>query len=202
MTQSLKYNVYDLLQRYNAKGPIAHLGSKIWPANGEVDVEPSVVAKFRSKWSRFGGEFVGIDIEEGPNVDLVQDICGEIPINLKENFGIIYCSALLEHVKDPFKAATNISSLLRKGGHLFFTGPWVWGYHPYPDDYWRISFSGLKVLFPDFKFEESLYTGTKKAEAISSSQLKERALFRHSVQGKLSDRSMEYLNITAIGVKE
>ncbi len=74
-------------------------------------------------------------------------------------FGTVICAHLLEHVRDPFQAARNIAGLLEPGGLALIQVPWVQAFHAFPDDYWRISFSGLGVLFPDLEPLDALYSG-------------------------------------------
>ena len=38
------------------------------------------------------------------------------------------------------------------------TVPWVQGFHEFPDDYWRISFSGLKILFGELQIIDEYYS--------------------------------------------
>ena len=193
-----------LLRKAAAKGPIAHVGSLI----NKDDATQAEVDRMRSKWSWFGDEYVGIDLFAGLNVEVQADLTdadlfAKHP-DLEGHFGIVICSALLEHVRDPFAAARNISRLLRPGGHLYFAGPWVWGYHPYPSDFWRISFEGLQVLFPDVEFKDWWYGGTRKNVGMRLKDASgERKAFRlDNPDGIVADRAMSYLNVCALGVKK
>ena len=49
--------------------------------------------------------------------------------------------------------------MLKPGGHLFVAVPWVQGYRPYPEDYWRMSFAGLRELFDKIDVETEFYSG-------------------------------------------
>jgi SAM-dependent methyltransferase len=199
---------YDaLFQEADLKGPICHVGSLLY---GEK-ATPENVSRWRSKLERLApGGFVGVDLFPGHNVDVATDLCRsdfaqEHP-ELIGSFGVVFASALLEHVQNPFDAARNLSLLIRPGGHLFYTGPWVWGYHPYPEDYWRISHSGLVALFPELEWTRRWYSGTKKNVGIELTDSKyERSTFRQmaadGVGAILSDRGLPYLNIGAIGRK-
>ena len=188
-------------------GPVCHVGSLI----NKEGVTDQQVADWRGNFSHLASpEFIGIDIFPGMNVDVVADLCSETfttdSPELIGKFGLVFCSALLEHVQNPFLASKNIESLLRPGGHLYFCGPWVWGYHPYPNDYWRISFEGLKILFPNLIFDQWWYTGTNTIVGIEISEpARERKLFsQQSVTGAanlITDRGMPYLNIGAVGRK-
>jgi SAM-dependent methyltransferase len=193
----------ELLRRFEVDGPVCHVGAK------DQGGSPEAAAQFRRNFARLTTpEVVGLDIFPGLNVDLVADVCApdlfETHAQLKGRFGLVYCSALLEHVQEPFAAARNIAAMLRPGGQLYYTGPWVWGYHPYPDDYWRISFPGLKLLFPALEWRRRWYSGTLPKVGIAFEDSgDERLLFQQQgakgVAGQLSDRAMPYLNINAIG---
>lgn len=114
---------------------------------------------------RFGDRstFVGIDLLEGSNVDDVLDICSS-PKTLKaklgeEPFDLVICCHVLEHTRDPMRAARNIESLLRPGGIAFIATPWSQAFHATPDDYWRFSVRGLILLFGGLEIQSSFYSG-------------------------------------------
>lgn len=196
-----------LFREAGVQGPFCHVGSLL----NSDKATPEQVAKWRAKMGVLApGGFVGVDLFPGLNVDVVADLCApafaEQNPDLIGHFGVVFASALFEHVQNPFDAARNIALMIRPGGHLFYTGPWVWGYHAYPDDYWRVSHAGLSALFPELEWVRRWYGGTKKNIGIELDRAKyERALFRHTVAegagAALSDVGMPYLNIGAIGRK-
>jgi SAM-dependent methyltransferase len=114
---------------------------------------------------RFGerSTFVGIDLLEGSNVDRVLDICSP-PKTLKARLGeapfdLVICCHVLEHTRDPTRAARNIESVLRPGGIAFVATPWSQAFHATPDDYWRFSMRGLMLLFEGLEVVSSFYSG-------------------------------------------
>jgi len=193
-----------LLKRHSMRGGVCLVGSKTYKMTEEQ------VKGWRDAYKSLPDyEFVGLDIEPGLNVDVVADLC--VPDfasrwpELQSRFGLVVCGALLEHVKDPFSAAKNVASLVRAGGHLYYLGPWVWGFHPYPDDYWRFSISALKLLFSTFVWEEWWYSSTKKGVGLQIVDPKqERAFLQIPLEEKaiptsfaelITDRAMPYLNV-------
>ena len=196
-----------MMNAHRMDGPVCHAGSLI-NKDGVTDEQ---VARWRGNFTHLKNpEVVGIDLFPGMNVDVVADLCAESfgteHPSLAGKFGLVFCSALLEHVRNPFVAAKNMSALLRSGGHLYYVGPWVAGYHPYPNDYWRISFEGVKALFPDLTFDQWWYSCTIENVGIEITEARhERKLFAQaSVTGAaqlITDRGMPYLNIGAIGRK-
>lgn len=89
----------------------------------------------------------GCDIEKGPLVDHVFDLTEAPPIHLVDNYDLIITSSTLEHVTAPWKAAECLEKLLKPGGHIYISVPWVWRYHAYPNDYWRFNRHSLDFLF-------------------------------------------------------
>ncbi len=114
---------------------------------------------------RFGdrARFVGIDLLEGANVDSVLDICSspkQLGAKLGDDpFDLVICCHVLEHTRDPLRAARNIESLLRPGGLAFVATPWSQAFHATPDDYWRFSVRGLMLMFEGLEILSSFYSG-------------------------------------------
>jgi SAM-dependent methyltransferase len=93
------------------------------------------------------------------NCDLDLDVCAiDLP---DQSFDCVICLEVLEHVADPFAAASELKRILRPGGALFLTVPFL---HPYLGhqnstsgshdsfpDYWRFTHQGLEKLFGDLK---------------------------------------------------
>jgi hypothetical protein len=199
-----------ILSRHGMQGPVCLVGSKTYKQNHEQ------VRGWRDAYRGIDPNgFTGIDIEDGLNVDVVADLCEtNFPQNHPElvgRFGLVVCGALLEHVSNPFEAARNVMALIRPTGCLYYLGPWVWGYHAYPDDYWRFSFSGIRALFPQMEWVEWWYSGTNKGIGLKVREQKNERLYFQSIKPitggpstvaeLLTDRSMAYLNIGAIGTK-
>lgn len=110
----------------------------------------------KNDWRRHfkGKQYTGVDFEPGEGVDFVADITK--PIALKADF--VLCCNVLEHVADPWAAARTITDMLDHGGTLYISTPWVWRYHPYPDDYWRFTYTAIRLLFPDISWTTQQYS--------------------------------------------
>lgn len=142
------FNQKIYLSRYlpDVDGPILEIGSK----------DHGNVSSFRDQYR--GNEYVGVDMQEGDNVDQVLNLVdgtGDLPA---DHFALGICCSVLEHVDKPWIMADNITSLIRPGGRLFMSVPWVFRYHPYPDDYFRFSWRGIMALFPGFEWEHLYYS--------------------------------------------
>ncbi|MBR2425729.1 MAG: class I SAM-dependent methyltransferase [Lentisphaeria bacterium] len=62
------------------------------------------------------------------------------------SFDSILCNQVLEHVFNPDKFLSEVSRVLRPGGKLLLTVPFVWDEHEQPFDYGRYTSFGLKEL--------------------------------------------------------
>lgn len=114
---------------------------------------------------RFGdrASFVGLDLLEGANVDMVADICSPLrSLRAKlgpEPFDLVICCHVLEHTREPARAARNIKGMLRPGGLAYVATPWSQAFHAAPDDYWRFSMRGLMLMFEGLEIASSFYSG-------------------------------------------
>jgi len=65
------------------------------------------------------------------------------------SFDAVLSLAVLEHVRDPFQCANEISRVLKPGGKLFCTMPFLQPLHGYPHHYFNATHQGLRRLFED-----------------------------------------------------
>lgn len=61
-------------------------------------------------------------------------------------FDSALCNAVLEHVVDPERATAELARVVRKGGHIVVTVPFLQPYHASPGDYRRYTADGLAQL--------------------------------------------------------
>lgn len=175
-------------------GPVLEIGSKDY----------GNTSSFRTVYTK--NEYVGIDMEEGKNVDHVVDLVEGIG-PLKENhFGLGICCSVMEHVTKPWIMAENITRVIKPGGILYMSVPWVWRYHPYPDDYYRFSFKGIVQLFPDFNWSQVFYSSIVPGEFFALTEENKEidnqlALTAKTPQGK--DRKyLPYLMVNMLGTRK
>jgi SAM-dependent methyltransferase len=70
--------------------------------------------------------------------------------NLKfqgEQFDTVLCTQVLEHVFEHDKMMSEIYRVLKPGGHIILTVPFVWELHEEPYDFFRYTKHALKELF-------------------------------------------------------
>ena len=66
---------------------------------------------------------------------------------LSEGFDVILCQQVFEHVPQPFTAAGALYRLLRPGGFVFWSAPFMQRYHRMPGDYFRFTPEGAASAF-------------------------------------------------------
>ncbi|MBI5134437.1 MAG: methyltransferase domain-containing protein [Candidatus Taylorbacteria bacterium] len=104
-----------------------------------------------------------LDQFAGPNTDIIGDAMRLTESVPKEHYDAVICIETLEHVPDPFKAANEIGKVLKKGGVLLASSPFMHELHGENyGDYWRITRQGWKELFKGFSSIEIFWLGREK----------------------------------------
>lgn len=105
--------------------------------------------------------------------------------NLDSNWDFILADQVLEHVRQPWIAVEEVRKHLRPGGVAVFTTPFLYRLHPDPQDYWRFTPEGMKVLCASYA---EVVTGQWGNEAIVSASFR-----RDPLPEELEDRSNDSL---------
>ncbi len=93
-------------------------------------------------------EIISTDIDIKRNPDIVCDVCSmPFPDN---SFDLVFLIEVLEHVHNPPKALSEIYRVLKPGGTLIFSVPFIFPLHDRPCDYFRYTKYGLKLLLSDY----------------------------------------------------
>jgi len=103
---------------------------------------------YRSLFPR-AKEYIRLDIQPIPGItDVVGDALA-LPFET-ERFNCLFASELLEHVEDPFLFAQEAARVLKPGGTIILTVPFMFHRHGDPHDYWRLTDQGLMTAFKHF----------------------------------------------------
>jgi len=140
MAHPLIYGVVsDLVARIAPPEPIVEFGSMQVESGQPNDLRPLLS----------GRAFIGTDFRAGPGVDRVEDLRslsfadGEI--------GTALCLDTLEHCEDPLLAARELHRVVSAdGGLCVLSSVMLMGIHGYPNDYWRFTPEGFKLLLAGF----------------------------------------------------
>lgn len=95
--------------------------------------------------SDYLGNVVNYEIVPYLTTDVI-GVAEELPFK-DETFDAVLSLNVLEHLKDPFSAASEISRVLKKNGQLFCVVPLLQPVHGYPSHYYNMTAEGLKNLF-------------------------------------------------------
>ena len=96
-------------------------------------------------------EITNIDNDLARNPDFVMDVT---KLKFDNNsYDLVIMMEVLEHVKEPKKAISEIYRVLRPNGQLILSTPFILGIHDEPHDYYRFTKYGLEYLLMDFKIE-------------------------------------------------
>lgn len=100
-------------------------------------------------------EYIGVDIAEGPGVDVIgkaEDILDRFG---KESFDIVISTELLEHIRVWRDGIHNIKNICKAGGIILITTR-SYGclYHGHPYDFWRYELEDMKHIFSDCQIEK------------------------------------------------
>ena len=82
-----------------------------------------------------GQKVVNLDVDPSTSINCVGNALN-LPF-ADGAFEIVLSQETVEHVPDPFRAVREMARVLRSGGILYLQAPFVIGYHPDPEDYWR-----------------------------------------------------------------
>ena len=105
------------------------------------------------KRSRYYYNVLNFEIVDYDTTDVI-GVGEELPF--KDNsFDAVLSLNALEHVKDPFRASSEISRVLKNNGELYCVVPHLQPVHGYPDHYYNMTSRGLGNLFSsDLKITE------------------------------------------------
>lgn len=130
--------VSELRDRIELPEPIVEFGS--------LQVEPGQPNDLRSLFS--GRDFTGTDMRPGPGVDRVEDLRA---LSFTDaSVGTALCLDTLEHCADPLAACRELHRVLAPGGVCVLSSVMFFPVHGYPQDYWRFTPEGMRLLLAPF----------------------------------------------------
>lgn len=91
-----------------------------------------------------------LNIVDSVGADIVADATA-IPCD-SASYDAAICFNVLEHVARPQQVLSEINRVLKPGARFVFMVPFLHKVHGDPDDYFRYTESGLRVLFTDAQF--------------------------------------------------
>lgn len=90
-------------------------------------------------------DYTGLDVEAGPNVDLVATEPYTFPIE-DETYDLVVSGQAFEHIEYPWLTIREIARVLKTGGTCCLIAPATGKYHAYPVDCYRYYPDGWRAL--------------------------------------------------------
>lgn len=109
---------------------------------GSLDVNGT----YRPLIEHMGWQYIGLDTEQGANVDIVTPDPYHYPFN-DTTFDVVLSGSTMEHVEAIWLWLPELVRVLKPGGLLAILTHWQFPEHRYPVDCWRIMPDGMRYLF-------------------------------------------------------
>lgn len=140
---------YQTIQRLKAPAPCKWFGKEkiINPLLSSLDTEGLYLNIGGTGEIRHDSVF-NLNIMSGREIHLVAD-AEKLPFTNNSVDGI-FILLVLEHVPDPASICSEIHRVLKPGGFIFATLPFMQVLHAHPKDYYRFTPDGIRVLFKGF----------------------------------------------------
>lgn len=103
--------------------------------------------------TRFDSRVRTLEIESAPGIDYVGSVTS-VPL-ADSSVDLVITQEVLEHVDDPFLAMREIYRILKPEGKAYVQLPFMIGFHPCPNDYWRFTHQGIEQLAHQAGFAEA-----------------------------------------------
>jgi len=104
----------------------------------------------RSIFGPIADEYTGVDIEDGPGVDMVCDASYLLMKFEQSSFDMVISTEMLEHCHYWKMAILNMKLVLKESGVLILTARSPGFPYHNPPDYWRFTLSDAANMFSDF----------------------------------------------------
>lgn len=115
---------------------------------------------WKSYFVQKGARYIGSDLNPSARPDVV--MAAERLAILSESCNLVISLAVFEHLVNPQQSAKEIARVLKPGGRLVLQTHGIYPYHPDPEDHWRWTHTGLRMLLrnANLKVEKIYPSGT------------------------------------------
>lgn len=126
--------------------------------------KPSYITFLREQFSHC--TVTTSDLFEGEGIDMILD-ASQMPFG-NETRDTIVCTEVLEHVYDFMAIIHECHRVLKKGGRMFCSTPYMFPEHDKPDmpDYWRFTRQALENMYQNFEHIEIIPCGGREKAPV------------------------------------
>lgn len=98
-------------------------------------------------------EYMSMDYEAThPDLSFQGDLRGGLPVD-DRSIDTVFCCSVLEHIPEPWLAFTELRRIMRPGGHVILSVPFIYYLHGTPHDYFRFTRHGVTEMATKAGFE-------------------------------------------------
>lgn len=134
-----------------AVGNISYLGQKPKKTIGQLygkNAKDNIIVNVGSGISRVHPDVINLDIFPFKNVDIVADAA---VLPFKDNsVDMLISESTIEHTPNPEQVIQEMRRVVKPGGFVYISIPFLFPFHASPNDYTRLTHEGLKQRFTDF----------------------------------------------------
>lgn len=94
----------------------------------------------RRPWEFIDKDYLILNPDDG------QPFIEDLPRTYAEHFNTVILVSVFEHVNNPYVVSDALFAILKPGGYLFNSTPFLFPYHPAPEDNWRFAPLTLKRI--------------------------------------------------------
>ncbi len=118
-----------------------------------VDLGGGKNPSYERFWQIRPEKFIRVDINEKAEPDVLANLNNPLPF--EDNFAdTIFLLSVIYILEDPVKTLREINRMLKPGGKLFMTSPFIFNEAKEPSDYWRFTSEGLEKILNEAGFSE------------------------------------------------
>lgn len=124
--------------------------------------EGALMLNIGSGAKRIDPRVINVDLIPEQGIDIVASAY-ELPFK-DGSVDLVISENILEHLEYPERAVAEIHRVLKTGGSIFIVTPFMLGFHSSPDDFYRWTLTGMKLLLKDFTILDlGVYAGPTAA---------------------------------------
>lgn len=122
-----------------------------------IDLGGGKSPSYERFWDIKPEKFIRVDINEKAEPDVIADLNKQLPFS--DNFAdAVFLFSVIYILDNPVKTLTEIHRILKPGGKLLITSPFIFNEAKEPSDYWRFTSEGLQKLFKESGFNDYFIT--------------------------------------------